>query len=106
MELEAFNKQFFIEDKETGFIGKIESISYENVTDALEVAKNGIISASFVSDNGDILKKRLLFDDINNITEEEFDERIETILAILNIKINRINKLCYGNRDEEDDCLS
>jgi len=103
MELEAFNKQFFIEDKETGFVGKIESISYENVNDALEVAKNGVISASFVSDDGDVLKKVLLFDDINNITEEEFDERIETILAILNIKIKRINMLYDSNFGSDDD---
>lgn len=102
MELEAFNKQFFIEDKETGFVGKIESISYENVNDALEVAKNGVINASFVSDDGDVLKKVLLFDDINNITEEEFDERIETILAILNIKIKRINML-YDSSDDDDE---
>lgn len=103
MELEAFNKQFYIEDKETGFVGKIESISYENVNDALEVAKNGVISASFVSDDGDVLKKVLLFDDINNITEEEFDERIETILAILNIKIKRINMLYDSNFGSDDD---
>lgn len=103
MELEVFNKQFFIEDKETGFVGKIESISYENVNDALEVAKNGVISASFVSDDGDVLKKVLLFDDINNITEEEFDERIETILAILNIKIKRINILYDSNFGSDDD---
>ena len=100
----GINKQLYIEDKKTGFVGKIERRFCENVAGATEKVKNGFISATLVSDNGDILKKELLFDEIKNITEEEFDERIETIRTILNIKINRISKFRCNCID--DNCLS
>lgn len=49
----------YIIDVDTGFVGKIESISTSNVGDSIALRGNGVVRAAFVTDNGDNIKKSL-----------------------------------------------
>ena len=65
MNLDSFNKMIFIEDKESGFVGKITDISQNNTL------KNVIVGAAFVTDEGNIIEKDASLEGIKEITEEE-----------------------------------
>ena len=62
----------YITDVDTGFVGKIESISTSNVDDSIALRGNGVVKATFVSDNGEMIKKALYVSKVKVINQEEF----------------------------------
>lgn len=92
-DLKAQFKNSYIQDADTGFIGKVESIS------EIEGEVN-VIRGIFVSDEGKIMKKTIHFSKLEVVERENAEEYFETIIALLNIRANKICEFCHWCNDK------
>lgn len=92
----------YVSDVDTGFVGKIESVSTSGADDSIALRGNGVVRVAFVTDNGDIIKKSLHVSKVKVIEQDEFEERLETIMMILNAKAHKLHNFRYDEYDCEE----
>lgn len=93
-------KACYIQDVETEYVGKIESLS----TAGDNIISNDcscVVRGAFVTDDGNIVKKSLHSSTVKIINQDIFEESIESIMALLNAKLHKLHKFCYGPNEDE-----
>lgn len=93
-DLRELLKKSYIQDVDTGYVGKAESLS--------EISgKENAVRGIFVTDEGKIINKSLYISRIEVIDQENAEEYFETIMTVLNIRANKIREFFRGDEGIE-----